>query len=345
MELIKCLFLICILLLYPLLPGVVICRIIKGNNSSDVLNRVYVLGALVEGTGVCVLAFVGVRMNLSLSRFTLIFSLVASLCLLLCALICFCDRSSRRMLKALISQIVTKMKKADGWFALIGIAYLLIAVYYLVSPFSIEMNFDTPESVVTIVDRGELTGADVMTGKEITISGNWKEQICNLPVFYAVLCKMTGLSPAQILFDVVPYVALVLVFCVIGQWFDLFFGENRRAKSYAFLLCAMVTVFGSKAYMNTSYGVLHVPYEGMTLLSSVLLPLCFVICIQKGRWVEKTVWLVLIVINAALCAGVEAALVLLMFELVAIGVTLVILHMRNLWMEKRNISVVEKKEE
>ena len=135
------------------------------------------------------------------------------------------------------------------------VSYVAVAAVYFSCPFYVSEIFSMPEQVFSLVKTGELNAV--------------KD---SLAVFYACLCKWFSLSAGDVLFRVLPYVVLLLCFCVISELGTALFGTKSRAKT-VFLVCyVLLVLFGNEAHMNPPYGLLHYPYEGMTLVSNVLVP-------------------------------------------------------------------------
>ncbi len=320
MEIVKSLLLICILLVYPLLPGGVLLGILKKKRDDYGLGSVYIAGVLLCGVLFGVLAFFGVRGGMSLDRFSKAALLLALLLLVFCAVafahVCRCRQAFLRLLSGL-------KKKPGRAEVYIAFAFLFVAGLYMMSPFSIEPAHDTAEQVVTCLDTGRLTGTDALTGELVPVQGNWKQQLENLPLFYACLCRWSGLSPACILFRVIPYVVLALAFCVVSAFAGFVFGTHKMSRVAALVLFAVITLCGNVAYMNTSYGLLHYPYEAMTIFSSILLPLAFYFAWSR----EHVVMLLLVCINAVFAAGVQKAVVLIAVMGICYMIAMVVTHL------------------
>jgi len=309
MELIKILLLICILLVYPLFPGSFVRWVLKKKNVEYGLGAMYVAGVLSCGVFFGAAAFWGVRFDMSLDLFSKAALVTALLVLVFCMVMLFAIRGYREMFAKAFLRLKKRPEKEDFYIVL---AFLLVAVLYLLDPFSIEPAHDTAEKVVTIVDSGRFSGTNPLTALEAPVKGNWKDQLENLPLIYAVFCEWTGLSPAQVLFDVAPYIVLFFAFCVISTFVDVAFEKHRMSRAASLVLFAMITVCGNVAYMNTSYGLIHYPYEAMTIFSSILLPLAFFYAMSR----EHILLILCVWINAVFAVGVQKAAVILGLQVI-----------------------------
>lgn len=317
MEVVKSLLLICMLLVYPLLPGGALLGVIKRKKNEFGLGNIWIAGVLLCGVLFGMLAFFGVRLGVSLDLFSKAALSLGLLLLLFSAAVLGLFRSCR---KGFAQAFAVLKKKPDRAEICMLFAFCLVAVLYLIHPFSVEPSHDTAEKVITHLDTGMLSGVDAITGETVPVAGNWKEQLENLPLFYACLCKWSGLSPADVLFDVIPYVVLLWVFAVISLFADFVFEKQKRNRAAALVVFAVITLCGNMAYMNTSYGLLHYPYEAMTIFSSILLPLVFYMI-----WAHEHVLLFLLVcVNAVFAAGVEKAVAIFLFMTVCYVLTLVV---------------------
>lgn len=309
MDLVKILLLICILLVYPLFPGSFVRWVLKKKNTEYGLGTMYVAGVLSCGVFFGTLAFFGVRFGVSLDLFSKAALVSALLILIFCIVLLFVIRGYRNMFVKACSGLKKKPAREDFYIAF---AFVLVAALYLLDPFSVEPTHDTAEKVVTIVDTGRLAGTDPLTGMDAPIKGNWKDQLENLPLIYAMLCRWTGLSPAQVLFDVVPYVVLFFAFCVISTFVDVAFEKHKMSRAASLMLFALITLCGNVAYMNTSYGLLHYPYEAMTIFSSILLPLAFFYAMSR----ERMLLILCVWINAVFAVGAQKAAVILGLQII-----------------------------
>lgn len=307
MVIVKSFLLICLALVYPLMPGTLFLGFLKKKKEEYRLAPAYVGGMLLCGLLHSAAAFFGLRLGMSLAAFSKLTAVLAVLFFVLCSLLVMAVKTIRTGLRDMLAGLLRKPGKAEAVFAL---AFVLVAGIYLLRPFLLEPGHDTAEKVVTMVDTGTLSGWDALTGEAGPVQGNWKQQLENLPVFYACLCRLFLLAPADVLFGVVPYVVLFLTFCVVSMFAKLWFEQESRGCAWAAVLFALITICGNTAYMNTSFGLLHYPYEAMTIFSCVLIPLAFYFAMAK----ENPLWMLLIIGNAVFAAGIERALVILLLQ-------------------------------
>ena len=303
MVIVKTFLLICVILAYPLAPGVLLLGGMKKKKEEYRLAIVYLGGVLLCGLLFGTAAFFGVRFGKDFDFFFKAMRILALLFFVLCLTVVLSRKKLREGITGMLRGLFQKPGKAE---VVIAAAFLLVAGVYLLHPFLLEPGHDTAEKVITILDTGALAGWDALTGEAAPVQGNWKQQLENLPLFYACLCRFFALTPAQVLFGAVPYAVLFAVFCVISLFAELLFEQEKRSRAGALLLFALITVCGNSAYMNTSFGLLHYPYEAMTLFSCILLPLAFCFAMKK----ENPLWVPMIFAGALFAVGVEKAFVI-----------------------------------
>lgn len=309
MVIVKCFLLICVVLAYPLVPGALFLGCLKKKKEEYRFVPVYLAGVLLCSLLFGVTSFFGVRFGMSLNSFSKAVLILTVIFFLLCLMMLLIWKKVRTGMLRMLKGLLRKPGKEEGIAVL---AFVLVAGVYLLHPFLLEPGHDTAEKVVTILDTGALSGWDAFTGGVAPVQGNWKQQLENLPVFYACLCRFFALTPSQMLFDVAPYVVLFAVFCVISMFAELLFENEKGSRTRALLLFAFITLCGNTAYMNTSFGLLHYPYEAMTLFSCILIPLAFCFAMKK----ENPLWFPLIFGSAVFAAGVEKALIIFMLQAV-----------------------------
>ena len=299
MEIVRAFGFICISVLYPLFLGGLFLVVCKGKGQGN-FAKAYLHGGLVAGAVFAALSFVGVRFGISFSKLSLLTLLLGGMLLGACVVILILWKKYRDYMRGLLPK--KEQIKSPANLVLVAV-FFSVALLYVIRPFPIEPSFVTPEQVVTVLDSGKLSGVDMFSGEEVEISGNWKDQISNLPLFYACLCRIFGISETMLLFGAVPYCVLFAAFCMVWVFAEGM-GADRKRKIIAVAVFAVVTMCGDCAYMNTSYGLLHFPYEPMTILSCIVLPLIPAFAMTK----EHVLSYFLLLVNAVFLAGVYKGL-------------------------------------
>lgn len=261
MGLIKELLLIVILLACPVVTGNLCDRMLVWKTGERTLSGAFISGCMVYLVVFGALSEVGRNRGWEFAEVQK-FLLISGLFLLFfSAIVSAFSRNFRSDMKQRVAVLLeTGVRERAVW----AVMYAIVAAVYLFCPFYISETFSVPEQVLSLVRTGDIHAANE-----------------NLAVFYACLCKWFALPAGDVLFDVVPYIVLVLSFCVISELGKALMGENRRARLIFPVCYTLLILFGNEAHMNPPYGLLHFPYEGMTLVSNVLIPYMFVLLLKK----------------------------------------------------------------
>ncbi|MBQ8527264.1 MAG: hypothetical protein IJ429_02205 [Lachnospiraceae bacterium] len=279
MESVRTLLLICIMVAYPFFVGSIMCTPVKAKAEKKTLGEVYVYGCLVCGAVFGVLSFVVLRAGGAFPLFEKTM-LSVSVVLFLCAVVVMAiSRKCRMFLCELMKE---KISGWSRWDTLCAVAYGVVALLYTSHPFYISDSFSIPEQVLMVLDSGQM--------------GEVQDKPALL---YACLCDWFGLGVYRVLFDAVPYVMLLVVFCVMAQLATACFGKEKHAIAYFLVFYALLILFGNEAYMNPPYGLLHYPYEGMVFFSNVCIPLLLIVFLTRG----KELYLPLVLIHGIVSAG------------------------------------------
>ena len=202
----------------------------------------------------------------------------------------------------------TWREKGGKQVLLLLIAFLMICVSYYLKGFTLELYYDTPERVQTILFTGQLSGIDALTGAadDLPLRGNV------LPVLYACLCRAFSLTPAQLLLQYLPPFLLLLIFLAMAALFTVLPVKKESLPVYL-LFFALATICGASAYMNTSYGVLFAVYEGSVLSDYLVLCLLPVFIYGTGKTGKQKgiagAMLLLLLLLSYLLGGRESFLV------------------------------------
>ncbi|MBR4759704.1 MAG: hypothetical protein IK078_06115 [Lachnospiraceae bacterium] len=157
---------------------------------------------------------------------------------------------------------------------LISAAVIMAAVCISKVP-AVSEQYRTAETTVVILRDGSFFGTDPLTGlwlADVTLDQRTEA----LPAFYAVLCHFTGMTkPWQLLGTVAALWMILLALSVLYEAADRLLGlKDRRFWVLCLVFCLCAFCVGG-AYRNPFYDLLHVPYEGRTVLSFLILPMIF----------------------------------------------------------------------
>lgn len=302
METIKECLLLCILLVYPVLPGTLCDFILKKEKKYASPASAFVSGAFCYAACFALLSVWADYAGWELLRFEkalLIITAalpVAGIAALFLPRFCAYVKS---VLRCGAKQEAPCEKPGPSCVAAV-IGYALIAGYHILGKgFYISETFSVPEQVLAVMQTGDIAAASD-----------------HVALFYALLCKWSGISASSMLFRVIPYVVLLLAFCVMQRLATACFGREAKAGGIFLLVYALIVLCGNEAYMNPSYGLLHFPYEGMTFVSNICIP--YVLALFLDR--ERKWYLVPALLSAVAGAGISKGGALLCMEILCLFV-------------------------
>ncbi len=173
---------------------------------------------------------------------------------------------------------------------MISAALIMAAVFISKVP-AVNEQYRAAETTVVILRDGTFFGTDPLTGwwlADVTPD----QRVEALPALYAVICYLTGITkPWQLLCTVAAVWVILLALSVLYEAADRLFSaakssENNgyfkkhfRVLCMVFCLCALCA---GDAYRNPFYDLIHVTYEGRTILSFLILPMIFLSMVSLG---------------------------------------------------------------
>jgi len=155
----------------------------------------------------------------------------------------------------------------------------------------------TMETVKTMLKEGFFSNINPMTGLPYTAGVPSRYKILVLPYVYALICKVTGVSPESLVYELVPMAVLVVSYWIYRNWAVYLFAEDGKKQCMFMMFVALVYHFGDYHYVTDAFRMFHVGYEGTTIRAVVLIPWVILACLKKKWW------------QVAFCILAEAAMV------------------------------------
>lgn len=175
------------------------------------------------------------------------------------------------------------------------ILFQIIWHYYMHEPWR---NMDiTAETVQTMLKEGVFSNINPMTGRPYSLGVPARYKILVLPYVYTVICKVTGMSPQTLLFEIVPAVTLLISYFIYSRWAVFLFRGERKKQCIFMMFVALIYHMGDYAYVTEAFRVFHTGYEGTSIRAAILIPWVILACMKKKWW------------QVALCVVAEAAIV------------------------------------
>lgn len=161
----------------------------------------------------------------------------------------------------------------------------------------------TLETVGSFLESGGIYRVNPLTGTLYEAGLPNRIRILCLPTLYAMLCRLTGLTPAVLVWRVIPAVTLLCssaAYVCLGK--SLFPG-NRRRQLFFLLASSLLIWVGSYRDGMEGFGLIYAGWRGLTWRNAVLLPYTISLCLRKKY------------LHAFLCAAAEACIVWTLYGL------------------------------
>jgi len=142
----------------------------------------------------------------------------------------------------------------------------------------------TAETVQTMLKEGLFSGINPMTGRPYTAGVPTRYKLLVLPYVYTVICKVTGIAPQTLLFEVVPAIVLLISYFVYSRWAVFLFPEERKKQCIFMLLVALIYHMGDYAFVTEAFRLFHVGYEGTSIRAAVIIPWVILACLKRKWW-------------------------------------------------------------
>ncbi len=155
-----------------------------------------------------------------------------------------------------------------NWFVYVLI--LLQVVLYIVLKNPYFENNALLETTRVIMETGTIYEYNGYTGLVAVNGFPLSNKLMLLPVLYAYLCNVFGISPAVLFNFILPIVTCVSFYLVMSLWLKKI-GEESGI-SYRFLMCGLIFIVqvGDGWSQLTAFRVLHAGYTGEAIFFGVL---------------------------------------------------------------------------
>lgn len=141
----------------------------------------------------------------------------------------------------------------------------------------------TVETVGSFLASDAVYQVDPMTGMPYLEGMPLRWKILCLPTLYGSLCRLTGLSPALVVWTIVPAVVLFGCYAAFSVLGKALFPEEGRKRACFLLTVAILLWVGAYGYGMDGFGVLCCGWRGTTIRNGILLPWALSLCIRK-KW-------------------------------------------------------------
>lgn len=155
----------------------------------------------------------------------------------------------------------------------------------------------TMETVQTILREGYNYSSNPLTGMPDTAGAPTRWKILVLPYVYATIADFTGISPATLVYELVPIFVLLISYLIYAELAKVIYSESPYKQCIFMLFLVVARFFGNYLMETESAFLFHCGYEGDAIRVAILMPLALWACL-KNKW-----WLVI------LCMLAEVAIV------------------------------------
>ncbi len=161
----------------------------------------------------------------------------------------------------------------------------------------------TVETVQAFLRENGIYRSNPLTGRPYGLGQPLRLKILCLPTLYAVLCRLSGAAPLQLVERMAPAALLAASYCVYARLGDLlFYGDRTKKWIFMAFVNLMVWLGGSLPVLD-GFQLLHCGWQGTAVRAGILVPYTIDSCL-RGKWHR-----------ALLCILAEACLVWTLYGL------------------------------
>ena len=170
-------------------------------------------------------------------------------------------------------------------------------------------------TATTTIDTDSMFKVDAYTGDEYE-QYPARYVLSPFPVFVAFISKAFGIRPVVVSHTLFPIVVIFLSYGVLWMLAEIFFKEDRE-KSMVLFLASVITTFSYFSTRIVSARLLLRPWQGKTLLASIVLPAILYFLLKEGAKKEMKIlqWVNLFFLMLSACLvssmGIALSVVLL----------------------------------
>lgn len=312
--------------LIPCLLGMGVLRILyRGRTAQEISLADGILTGGVICIGLAEAAYMAaVMMGWSFSRCTNVFGIeVAVSCVLAALVLVFANRKDVTLKKREVLQ------KLD-WQLLPWMAFAVVVVVQLISVATMQnvsiAGDMTLETVNSFLESDGIYKVNPLTGNEYTSGIPMRLKMLCLPGLYAMLCKVSGMSPEQLVYGLIPVLVLLGSYLAYGTLSKYLFPKDSSKRGMFMLFVAVLFTVGDYMPWMEGFGVLHSGFRGVAIRGAILLPYTFGLML-RGKY--KSV---------VLCILAEACIVWTLYGMgacVLVAAGMLFLRLVMQWYAKR----------
>ncbi len=141
--------------------------------------------------------------------------------------------------------------------------------------------------------------------------------LSGLPVWIAVLSRLTGMHASVMAHCIIGIVVLILHYCIVYETAALLFGEKKEPLWIFCFMAALFNVFGNVSLYTPQTFLMTRTWQGKTMLANLAVPLCFLLLLMlyRNRKEAESVWgsVVMLCITAFFAVTCATSGIMIMF--------------------------------
>lgn len=162
----------------------------------------------------------------------------------------------------------------------------------------------------------------------VTQAVDKRHVLSGLPVWIAVLSRLTGVHASVMAHCIIGIVVLILHYCIVYETAALLFGEKKEPLGIFCFTAALFNVFGNVSLYTPQTFLMTRTWQGKTMLANLAIPLCFLLLLMlyRNRKKAESIWgsVVMLCITAffALTCATSGVMIMVPVPLLAIVILL-----------------------
>lgn len=141
----------------------------------------------------------------------------------------------------------------------------------------------TVETVNTMLATDTLYQVNPMTGLPYVQGLPMRLKILCLPTLYAMLCKLFGMSAAELVRGLMPLITLIGGYLAYYTAAQAVFPGDRRKRGIFLVITALILWVGNYTYGMDGFGMQYAGFRGVSFRGLILLPYTFGLILRK-KW-------------------------------------------------------------
>lgn len=293
MVLINIISLIFFCIIVPYHVGLLITFKFSQNKDSFVLNMVcgYItyFGILEVMTLLCF------KFDKSLNFLITLF-VICFLCITIVSIVV----NRKRIVNIFYDRLQYIKKYKINWIMIIAILIVLAQTYFVATK---QHNDDDDAYYIGTAETAFSTNSvmkyDPYTGNESSPSSRYI--LSPLPIYHAVMGKLTGVKPVEYAHTLHPVFMIPLGYMVMYLVSTVFFENERKLRGYFLLGIALINTFSNYSVYSQGTFFMFRIWQGKAMLCSIIIPAIMYFTLSVKDKIKILQWLMLLLVMMSAC--------------------------------------------